>query len=199
MKMPPLGLGTAIAAWREANALSQRNLAHLLGVLPEAVARWENGTDAPSAANSLRLRDIMSPLARNSFMQRQTDLEMRSDLAILADLDGTKLLAVSKGVQLLWPEFSTFVGRYLHDHLVSTARTLLHDDQTVHAVRRGEIAILTGVSEEHVALGGDQRMRHHWSCTVRPYGSRMVLEMSFRPCDPTEDLGIKFVAPVQDL
>lgn len=189
----------AVTLWCRVNGVSRAHLAHLLGVTPELVARWERGQDEPTGALRLRLRDVISPFGKQSYLQRQTDIRTRSDVAALFDLDGVRLLAVSQGLGAAWPEFAGLVGYSMNDHLVSTARTLLHDPEFVRAARQGQIATVTGVSDEHAAIGNDPRFRHRWAASVRPYGDRVILEMGFYPCEPTRPLGLERLISVHDL
>lgn len=197
----PLADGPAqmIAAWRLANRLTQVTLGGILGTTAEAVAAWEEGRDTPAPAMTARLRDVMNPMADHAFVRARERLDRRSDMAALFDLDGIRLITSSKAVRQVWPQFATQCGVALNDHLVSTAATLLHNNEFLRASRKGEIAVVTGVSDRHVALGTDPCFRHKWTGSLRPYGQRMVLDVSFTPCDANTPLGIRRVLSVHDL
>lgn len=189
----------AIAAWRMVNGLTQEAFADLLGTAADAVAAWEDGCDVPAPAIAARLRDVLDPMADHAFVRARERLDRRPGLAALFDLDGVRLIASSPAVQTVWPQFSTVPGVALNDYLVSTAATLLHNPEFLRAARKGEIAVVTGVSDRHIAFGTDPCFRHFWTGSLRPYGKRMVLDMSFTPCPSDTPLGIRRVMSVHDL
>lgn len=190
---------TDLKAWRKAIGLKQDALAHLLGVTQPAVSRWESGMDLPAPALLLRLRDMMCP---SGPARRKIDayvVNQHASLGAMFDLDGVKLLTTSQGLRRAWPKFSALPDLRLLDHLIGEAALMLHDNDIVREIKRGEIALVSAISDGHVSLPLDQAFRHRWHATFRSYGPMMVINMEYEPCEAEAVPGIEKVVRLADL
>ena len=188
-----------LRVWRKAVGLKQEALAYLLGVTQPAVSRWEAGLDVPSRALMMRLRDMMCVSGEYRSKVDSFALAQQGSLQASFDLDGVKLLATSRGVQRAWPRFAALSGLRLMDHLADEAGALMHDDAFVRQVRRGEVALVSAVSERQLSLDMGSAARHRWLATFRTYGSRMVINMTYEPCEAEAALGLERVVHLDDL
>jgi transcriptional regulator with XRE-family HTH domain len=199
MILSPKSFASDLKLWRKAQGLKQDALAYLLGVTQPAISRWEAGVDMPSQALQLRLRDMMCPSARAR--QKIEDFVLRKTSALEAsfDLDGVKLLATSQGMQRAWPMFSVLPEMRLFDHLIGEAAMVLHDEEMMRDIKRGEIAVVSAVSDGHVSLPLDTSFRHRWHATFRSYGPRMVAHMVYEPCAENAQTGIETLVRLDDM
>ena len=165
----------------------------MLGVSQSAVSSWETGRDIPNRRLSGRLADIMSPCAEDRFNLDKFTLSVQGSVRGSFDLDGVKLVMASRGLMRAWPEFSRLLEVRLIDRLVGEARELLHDEDFVRLVRRGEVALVSAVSDQHVELELDSSFRHRWIALFRNYGQRMLVDMTYEPCDASCAKGIESV------
>lgn len=185
--------------WRKASCLKQGALAELLGVSQAVISNWETGKDVPTKRISLRLLDAMSASSRDRFALDRLAMASSRTVRASFDLDGVRLLMISRGLTAAWPTFSTRVNARLADHLVDEASLFLHDDSFVKSVKRGEVAMISAVSDQHVSLDIDARFRHRWTAVFRSYGTRSMIEMTYDPCDPGAEKGIENVLYFDDI
>ncbi len=197
--LPQTTFPAALKSWRKAVGLKQDALAHLLGVTQPAISRWESGRDHPSVAVQLRLRDMMCPMGNARLKIDDFVLRQKSALEALFELDGVKLLSTSQGMQRAWPRFSALPDLRLLDHLIGEAAILLHDDDFVREIKRGEIALISAVSDSHVSLPLDSSFRHRWHATFHTYGPRVMIKMGYEPCAPDATVGIENVVRLEDV
>lgn len=193
MRVHRSGLGQLLRDWRKATGMKQEALAHLLGVSQAAISHWENGRDIPSRRLMGRVLDIMSGTADERIQVDRVALQSQTCVRASFDLDGVRLMMASKGLEQIWPEFSRMNNIRLIDHLVDEASKFLHDDDFVRSVRRGEIAIVSAISDQHVSLELDCRFLHRWVAVFRSYGPRMLIHMTYEPCAPTMRKGVETV------
>ncbi len=199
MSEPVHPFSAELRGWRKAIGLKQDALAYLLGVSQPAVSRWEAGLDLPSRPLMLRLRDMM---CASGEARRKVDAFVLSQQVALRadfDLDGVRLLSASRGLQRAWPQFAALSDLRLMDRLIGEAGALMHDDDFVRLVRRGEVALVTAVSDQHVSLDLDRPFRHRWLAAFRSYGTRMVVTMTYEPCEAEAALGIERIVRLDDL
>ena len=199
MIVSPKTFASDLKTWRKAQGLKQDALAYLLGVTQPAISRWEAGLDMPSQALQIRLRDMMCPSARARLKIEDFVLRKKSALEAIFDLDGVKLLATSQGLQRAWPQFCALPEMRLFDHLIGEAATLLHDEDILRDIKRGEIAVVSAVSDGHVSLPLDTSFRHSWHATFRSFGPRMVVHMVYEPCAPDATTGIGSFVRLEDV
>lgn len=205
--MPPDGgllllsqnIGSLVRDWRKANGIKQESLAALLGVSQSAVSHWENGHDRPQRRLVGRLVDMMTATADERLLVDGLAIQQQGAMRASFDLDGVKLLLASNGLTAAWPDFSRLVGVKLVERLVGEASHFLHDDDFVRSVRRGEVALISAVSDKHVHLDVDTAFRHRWIAVFRSYGARIVVDMTYEACDPLADTGVQSVTHYDDI
>lgn len=92
-------LADQIKDWRKRSYLSQSDLAHRLNVSQQAVSRWENGLDTPSAEVLRRLIDLMT--SDDELFVEAAFIRDQSTIRALVDTDGARLLCFSRGFEAL--------------------------------------------------------------------------------------------------
>lgn len=191
--VPAVDIGKVIKTWRKAACVKQDALAFMLGVSQSAVSSWETGRDVPNRRLVGRMLDIMSPCATDRLELDRMTLQKQGLVRASFDLDGVRLVMASRGLAEAWPDFSRLTDMRLVDRLVGEARELLHDDDFVRLVRRGEVALISAVSDRHVELPMDSSFRHRWTAVFRSYGTRMLVDMTYEPCEQDHPKGIETV------
>ncbi len=99
-------LGYFIAARRKQMGLTQKELAHKIGVSKSAIAKWETNGGLPDRDNLKRLSEIMKVsvdelhLVINNAEARITDLELNITPDVIATLE-------SYGYRVIRPEGET--------------------------------------------------------------------------------------------
>lgn len=190
--------GARLKLWRRANLVKQVSLAQDLGVTQAAVSRWENEIDTPSPVMARRLAELMSR-TRDPARPEMRFIEQQSSVRALFDLDGARLLATSKGFRTLWPKFAAMTDTPMADFMVGESASLIHDQDYHRQLCRGELVVVSGVSDRHVNLDIDTAVRHRWHICKRTTGSRVLIEMAFEPCDATTPTGIETSLFAEDL
>ena len=153
----------------------------------------------PSTGLMIRLRDMM---AVSDDMRRKIDAFAVSQLGSLHasfDLDGIRLIDSSLGMKKAWPSFTALSGMRLMDHLVDEAAFLMHDDDFVRDIRRGEVAMVSAISVNQLSLGIDSSFKHRWFATFRSYGTQLVINMTYEPCEADALLGIEHIVRLDAL
>lgn len=188
-----------LPGWRKASGIKQAVLAETLGVTQTVISNWETGKDRPGRRLMLRLVDAMSATASQRLELDR--LAMQSSPAERAsfDLDGVRLVTASKGLRAAWPTFATLGSRRLSDHLVDEARLFLHDTDFLKSARRGDVAVITAVSDRHVDLNMDNGFLHRWTAVFRAYGTAMHIDMTYEPCAPDARKGVEQAVMFDDL
>lgn len=183
-------LGQLLRDWRKAKGMKQETLAQMLGVSQAAVSHWENGRDVPHRRLVGRILDIMAETGGERIHVDRIALQCQTSVRASFDLDGVKLVMASAGLEQAWPEFSQLTNRRLIDRLVDEASEFLHDDDFVRSVRRGEVAIVSAISDQHVDFDVDRRFLHRWIAVFRSYGHKMLIDMTYEPCNTRELKGV---------
>lgn len=183
-------VGQLLRDWRKATGVKQEALAQMLGVSQAAVSHWENGRDIPHRRLMGRILDIMSGTADERLYVDRIALKSQTSVRASFDLDGVKLVMASAGLQQAWPQFAQLTNVRLIDHLVDEASEFLHDVDFVRSVRRGEVAIVSAVSDQHIDLDVDSRFLHRWIAVFRSYGPRVLIDMTYEPCGAHEQKGV---------
>jgi transcriptional regulator with XRE-family HTH domain len=198
MEIRSMEIGSKLRSWRKSNVVKQQVIASRLGVSQTAVSRWENGLETPSPAIMGQLRTIMAKSLQDDFLVDRLFIERQSSIRALFDIDGARLLCSSAGFQSLWPQFALFHGRMMMNALVDESRELYLDADFLKSAIRGEVLVVSGVSDSHTDIEVDQAHRHRWITAYRNIGSRRVIDMSFEACDPTALKGIHEICRVDD-
>lgn len=185
--------------WRKASCLKQQTLAEMLGVSQTVVSKWETGKDVPTKRLMTRLVDAMTQSSAERFASDRLTILNASSLRASFDLDGVRLVLASRGMQDAWPAFSRMTNTRLVENLVDEASLFLHDPDFVKVARRGEVAIVTAVSQRHVESNLDSRFLHRWSAVFRGYGTAMHIDMTYEPCDATDKQGVERVVFYDEL
>lgn len=192
-------IGSVIRDWRKASGVKQDSLAAMLGVTQSAVSSWETGRDEPCRRITGRLIDIMSPTGRDRLQLDNLALSTQGAVRASFDLDGAKLVMASRGLIAAWPDFAKMTNVRLVERLVDEASLMLHDDDFVRCVRRGEIALVAGVSDRHVDLDVDKRFKHTWVAVFRTYGRKMCIDMTYEGCEASMSKGVGSVTHYDSL
>jgi transcriptional regulator with XRE-family HTH domain len=188
-----------LPGWRKSAGIKQATLAETLGVTQATVSNWETGKDRPSKRLMLRLIDAMTASAHQ---RRDIDqMAMLNSPAVRAsfDLDGVRLVTASKGMRDAWPTFASLGQKRLSEHLVDEASLFLHDTDFVKSARRGEVALITAVSDRHIDLDLDSGFLHRWTAVFRAYGTSMHIDMTYEPCAADAKKGVEQAVMFDDL
>ena len=192
-------IGKLLRDWRKAKGVKQESLAAMLGVSQSAISHWETGQDAPDRRVMGRIVDIISATGDGRLAVEKLVVAQQGAIRASFDLDGVKLVMASKGLIGAWPTFSTLVDTRLIDRLVDEAGQFLHDDAFVRSVRRGEVAMVSAVSDKHIDLDLDRGFRHRWIAVFRGYGQKMLVDMTYETCDANCPRGIESVTHYDSL
>lgn len=191
--------GRRLRTWRRQNDLKQAALAQTLGVSQAAVARWERGLDMPAPERLGRLRTLMAGATHDELALERLFVSRQSAIRGLYDLDGVRLVATSAGFRDLWPDFSTLMERPMADHLIGELGGMVHGGDLGHDLRKGTLALVSGISERHTDLEVDHAIRHRWHVCFRRYGARTVADVVYEACAPDSPVGIIDVIRLDEL
>lgn len=186
-------IGSLLRDWRKANGVKQESLAALLGVSQSAVSHWENRRDIPHRRLVGRIVDIMTSTSEDRLYVDKLAIQQQGAIRASFDLDGVKLIMASQGLIGAWPGFSRLFDLRLVDRLVGEASHFMHDDDFVQSARRGEVAMISAVSDKHVQMDVDLAFKHRWIAVFRSYGQRMLVDMTYEACDPLSDTGVQCI------
>lgn len=188
--MDHIPFGTRLRQWRKANHIKQAAIAHDLNITQAAISRWENGVDEPSPRHLALIQARMAACNLEDAIEAQFITRQMSPRALF-DVDGMRLLAVSRGLQQIWPEFSEMIGTPMADHMIGESAPFAHDDKFVQMLRTNEVAMVTGVSLRHLDLLVDEPFLHRWHGCTRRTGSRTLIELVYEPCGQGTPTGIE--------
>lgn len=188
-----------LPAWRKASGIKQSVLAEMLGVSQTVISNWETGKDGPNRRMMLRLIDAMSASAGPRMEIDQMALRTSPAVRASFDLDGVRLVTVSQGLRSAWPTFAKVGNQRLADHLVDEASLFLHDANFLKSARRGEVAVITAVSNRHIDLQMDTPFLHRWTAVFRAYGTATHVDMTYEPCAPDAKKGVEHAVMFDDL
>lgn len=197
--MNDVNIGTRLRQWRRSNGIKQDSVAAVLGVSQAAVSRWENGVDVPSLPILLKITDLVARGVHDDLAVDRMFIARLSSVEAIFDLDGVRLEATSDGMSRLWPAFQHMTNRVFEPRMVGESRLVVDDLDIRRAVLRGEIALISGVTERHLDVPGDAPVRHRWVARIRHYGHRVFTHMVYEPCDPGTPLGIEDIFHLDDL
>lgn len=186
-------IGLLLRDWRKANGVKQESLAAMLGVSQSAVSQWENGHDLPHRRLVGRIVEMMAATYDDRLKLDNLAIRQQSGIRASFDFDGLKLVTASKGLKSIWPEFSKLVDIRLTERLVGEASHFMHDADFVRSARRGDVAMISAVSDKHLNMDVDSAFRHRWIAVFRSYGARMLIDMTYEACDPLTEKGVQNV------
>ena len=186
-------IGLLLRDWRKANGVKQESLAAILGVSQSAVSQWENGHDIPHHRLIGRIVDMMTGTYNDRLAVDNLAIQQQTAIRASFDLDGIKLVTASQGLIAAWPDFSKLVDMRLADRLVGESSHFMQDDNFVRSARRGDVAMISAVSDKHIQMELDSAFRHRWIAVFRSYGARMLVDMTYEPCDPNAEIGVQNV------
>lgn len=200
----PSGVGKgAFAArlrtWRRINGIKQATLAEMVGVSQTVVSVWENGHELPSAERLARLETLMADTARDELAVERLFVERQGGVRALFDVDGVRLLAVSRGFRDLWPKTGELKGSFLIDYLVNEARRLASDQKYAQAILSGDLVLASGHSERMTNLDIDEMVPHRWHMCFRRYGPRTIVDVVYEPSEGERGAGIDDLVYLDDL
>lgn len=188
-------IGFLLKDWRKAHGIKQESLAAILGVSQSAISHWENGLDIPHRRLVGRIVDMITDASKDRLFVDRLAIQQTDTIRACFDLDGVKLVTGSNGLAKAWPEFSRLIDKRLVERLVGEASQFLHDDDFVRSARRGEIALVSAVSDRHIQQEVDSAFRHRWTAVFRSYGAKVLVDMTYETCDPLSDTGIQSIVP----
>lgn len=197
--MNETGFGHKLRAWRKSNGIKQDAMAAALGVSQATVSRWESGRDSPSIALSRRITDLIATRARNELAIERCFVERLSSIQSIFEIDGIRFQAASAGFKRAWPRFSRLIGRSFEGRMIGESRIILDDAAFRRDVLAGEIAMVIGVSERHLALEGDPTLRHRWMARFWFHGHRVFTTLAYDPCDATTPTGVEEILRLEDI
>ncbi|WP_371344811.1 helix-turn-helix domain-containing protein [Ancylobacter sp. IITR112] len=188
-----------LRSWRRLNGIKQSALADMLGVSQAAVSYWETGRDKPSPELMKRITDLLSGSELDEIVLERVFTERQPGVMALHDLDGIRLLAVSRGYRALWPGMSLLQGKAFEKHLVNESGQLQASEALWRDIESGHLALISGVSERHTDIIIDAAVRHEWTFRIRRFGAKILLSASYDPCAETVPVGITEVKLFSDL
>jgi transcriptional regulator with XRE-family HTH domain len=192
-------IGKKLRIWRRSNGIKQDVMAAALGVSQATVSRWEGGLDIPSIEISRRITDLIATRIRDELVIESRFVERLSSVQAIFDIDGIRLQAASSGCIRAWPLFSRLAGRAFESRMIGESRIILDDIETRSGVVKGDIAMIVGVSTQHLDLAGDVPFKHRWISRFWFHGHRVFTTLAYEPCDADTPVGIEQVLRLDDI
>ncbi len=181
-------LGPRIKAWRQAQHLHQKELAHQLGVTQQAVSYWENDRDTPSSKTLAKLRSLM--IAPDPLDIERAFIRNQSTVRALIDVNGIRLVGYSKGYAEVWNDFLQVLGKPLENRVINELQGFAGSRALKHQILKNELVLMSGVSLRHLDIDLGPAFKHRWHLCFRRSGQKMFADMLFERCDHTLDTGI---------
>lgn len=146
-----------VRRYRLRHALTQGQLATVMGVSQRTVSRWERGEDAPSLVLQRRLRDLGweptgSLLAGLALSVRHCPVPRA-----LSRTPQLRLQAVSAGAILKRPAIVDWIGRDLVPIARGVLQEMLDDTQLQRSIANREIACIVATTRGVLGTGERQR------------------------------------------
>lgn len=185
--------GDEIRRWRATNRIKQEALASLLGVSHAAVSQWENGRARPSKTMALRLTDVMSGARQTRLAAEIAFTAPQQQIKALTRGRELQLVAISSGFRAAWPEMADFIGENMRPLLMNEAKSYVEDSDYLSEAIRGDLLMLSGVSNRLLSVGGavENRVRVRWHTIVRQIEGELIHEIVFEPCAETTPIGFE--------
>ncbi|MGE4373791.1 MAG: helix-turn-helix transcriptional regulator [Xanthobacter sp.] len=173
-----------LKTWRRLNNIKQAALADMLGVSQSSISFWENGRDLPSVAYRKRITDLMADSTCDELLVERLFVERITGGRALFDLDGARLLASSQGYREMWPKYARLEGQFMAHRLVNEAASLADDRDLQQAIRKGEVAVIGGVSQRMTDIELDPAVIYRWHMCFRRVGYRVIIDVA---CERTDE------------
>lgn len=186
----PEHLANRLKNWRRLNGIKQEALAQLMGVSQSTVSFWENGHEKPSQKHALELRKLISKTMKDEITIERLFIKRQMAIRALCDFDGIVMLESSEGFKSLWPETATLENRMMIDTLINEPRDFILNHDNAKDIRKGEIALVSGISQRITNIKLDDAIKCRWHLCFRKYGYKTILDVVFEPCDDSLDDGI---------
>jgi transcriptional regulator with XRE-family HTH domain len=190
--------GKQLRLWRRANKIKQHTLALELGVTQAAVSRWEGGIDRPSPLIMNQLNKIMAPIDLGLKLDMRV-IERHAAVRGIFDCDRYQLITSSLGMKRVWPELCNKTDYSFADDLINELAITVSDHALNQQLVRGEIVLMSGVSERHLALDTDVAFHHQWHVCFKRSGVRLLAEMTYEPCPSDISVGITDIVTLDAL
>jgi transcriptional regulator with XRE-family HTH domain len=176
--------GEDIKRWRSLNRIKQEALAAMLGVSHVAVSKWENGHSRPSSSMVSRLQDVMTGAHQGRLAAEIAFTAPQMQMKVLTRGRDMQFVGVSKGFLNLFPEFNELRGMNMRSFMVNEALHYCEGSDLLKEAVRGEVMMLTGVSNRVLAVGSDvsEDFRLRWHTIVRHIDGELIHEVIFEPC-----------------
>lgn len=184
-----------------ANRIKQEALAAMVGVSHAAVSQWENGHARPSQKMALRLADVVAGAREGRLAAEIAFLAPQRQIKALTRGVNLELVGVSAGYKEFWPDMAHFIGQDMRPHLMNEALLYAEDSAYLREAVRGEVLMLTCVSNRLLEIGGEvpQSFRFRWHAMVRRIDGELVHEIVFEPCDDATPNGFERVLRRSDI
>lgn len=193
------GFPSHLRQWRRGQMLKQDALARILGVTQAAVSRWENGLDDPSPRLRERLRGLMAANLRDELAVERLILSRQTSTRALFDVDGVRLVGLSKGAQATWPDYCRFTGRCMRDRAVGEVQQIIENASLMREIQHGEIALISGVSIENLRFRRTNKFKHRWTLAFRQVGQTMLADMNYEKAEAEDRLGVHEILRIDEI
>jgi transcriptional regulator with XRE-family HTH domain len=180
-----------IGEWRRLNGLSRNQLGAKLAVSAATVRRWENGLTRPKKALAHRLLEMMRFDAAEHLALTKLLIQQSRSFSALFDFADVRLLCASQGLREVWPNFCSMMDLPFLELLTNDARRLMTNPGFLRKVRHGEILGISGIADRPISAETDPPFRHKWLALFRAYGPQIVAELSYEPCQASEEPGLR--------
>lgn len=193
--------GDDIKRWRAQNRIKQEALATMLGVSHVAVSKWENGQSRPSKVMMLRLQDVMTGAHQGRLAAEIAFTAPQQQMKVLTRGRQMQFVGASRGFLSVFPEFSELRGMHMRSFMTNEALHYCEGSDLLKDAVRGDVMMLTGVSNRVLSLGSDvsEDFRLRWHTIVRHIDGEVIHEVIFEPCAANTPTGFENVLRRSDI
>jgi transcriptional regulator with XRE-family HTH domain len=193
--------GEDIKHWRSLNRIKQEALASMLGVSHVAVSKWENGHSQPSKTMAMRLAEVMNATHQGRLAAEIAFTAPQQQMKVLTRGRHMQLVGISSGFLCAYPEFDGFRGLEMRPFMMNEAEHYCERSDLLKEACRGDILMLTGVSNRVVRVGSDapEHFRLRWHTIVRHIDGEVIHEVIFEPCATDTATGFETVLRRDDI
>jgi transcriptional regulator with XRE-family HTH domain len=193
--------GQDIKRWRSMSRLKQEALAEMLGVSHVAVSKWENGHSRPSKVMMVRLQNVMSGTHRGRLAAEIAFAAPQQQMKTLTRGLEMRLIGASRGFLEVYPDFGRLFSTSMRKYVVNEALQYCDGSELLNEACRGEILMLTGVSNRMLAMGPEieEDFRLRWHTIVRHIDGELIHEVILEPCSASTPLGFERILRRSDV